>query len=137
MGDFVTVRKGSTSLHVSYGHGSTNDLYGYNTQIRSDPYFELRIDLTPNLRTQNKQTNTYMDARDLAGGEIARLTMLQIVGDDLILKAVDRSLRRLPTPPETWILTLCLYREWSYIVRPEVKHGSLFLYVEDPVTDSR
>ena len=71
MDRWTMVRKGGTGVHLSYGHTFTNNLYAYSTQIRDEPELEIRVDLTPNLKKRNKQTNTYMDARELADGKLA------------------------------------------------------------------
>lgn len=135
MNGWMSVRKGSTHLHVSYGHTFSNNLSGYDTQIRVEPTFEIRLDLSPNLRTRSKQSNTYLDARDLADGEIARLKLLQVY-DDRLLEAIARSMRRLSAPPRTWTLTLFLSKEWSFVVTPELRAHSLLLHVQSLADES-
>ncbi len=132
MNDWITVRKGGTHLHIAYGNTYTNNLLGYNTQIHEAPNFKIQLDLSPNLRGRNKQTNTYLDARELAGGEIAKLTLIQM-DDERILEAIDQSLQRLPETPKIWTLTLNLEQVWPFDVEPEfrISHAlhSLFLHV--------
>lgn len=128
MNDWITARKGSTGLYIEYGNAETNSLHGYNTQIREEPEFEIRIDLSPNLRIRNKQDDQYPDARALADGEMSRLTLLQIE-DAKIVEAIVRSLKRFPKMPTIWRLTLNLQQVWSFKVEPELSPESLSLHV--------
>jgi hypothetical protein len=115
MSDWTTLRKGGTHLYLEYGHTFTNNLFGHDSKIRTNHDAEIHLDLTPNLRTNNKQSNEYIDARELADGAVARLTLLQL-DDERIFEGIVRSVKRLPGPPRSWILTLNLGREWSFQV---------------------
>src|SRR4051812_24440024 len=81
---WTTLRKGGTGIHLSYESTFTNNLRAYDVRHRSEPQFEISIDLNRNLRTRNKTTNDYLDARDLAKGRIRFLQMLQISDDRII-----------------------------------------------------
>jgi hypothetical protein len=120
MSDWTLLRKGGTPLYIEYGHTFTKNLFGYDSQIRIDQDAEIRLDLTPNLRARNKQGNDYLDARELADGAVANLTLLQL-DDERILEGIIRSVKRLPGPPRTWRLTLNLEREWSFEVELELR----------------
>ena len=72
MSDWTTLRKGGTHLYLEYGHTFTKNLFGYDSKICTGHDAEIQLDLTPNLRTKNKQSNEYIDARDLADGAVAR-----------------------------------------------------------------
>ncbi|KKM07877.1 hypothetical protein LCGC14_1729530 [marine sediment metagenome] len=134
MGNWITLRKGGNLLHLSYGHTFTNNLYGHNLQLRTHPEFEIKLDLSPNLRVRNKQSNCYYDARELSEGSITGLKCLQ-VDDRKSFKIIANALSRLPKIPETWKLTLYLDCDWSFSVVPELKGPegaeSLFLNVVD------
>ena len=54
MNGWITARKGGTSLHLASGHTFTNNRYGYNTEVRAGPEFEIRLDLSANLRSRHK-----------------------------------------------------------------------------------
>jgi hypothetical protein len=81
---WTSLKKGGASLYVAYGKTFTNNLFGYDARFRSEPSFEISLDLNQNLRTRNKTTNTYIDARDLADGDIDQLKLVQIVDDGLL-----------------------------------------------------
>jgi hypothetical protein len=132
MESWTTVRRGSINLHIAYSCTSTNNLFAYNLQFRTEPEFEIRLDLAPNLRSRNKQTSTYHDARELANGAIAQVKLVQL-DDRKALDLFASAISRMPQRPETWKLTLHLDRDWSFTVRPEPSDPagseSLFLYV--------
>lgn len=120
---WTTVRKGSDHLYIAYGHTFTNNLFGHNLQFRTEPEFELRFDLSPSLRSRNKQSNAYIDARELADGEIAQLELVQF-DDQKALQIFAAAIKRMPERPKTWKLTLHLDRDWSFTVKPELKGPS-------------
>jgi len=134
MNEWIPLRRSGTHLHLSYDQTFTNNLSGYNIQLREKPEFEIWLDLSPNLRKRNKQSNIYQDARELADGAIANLSLLQL-DDERTLQAIAQSLLNLPNKPDTWKLTLQIERDWFFIVTPEVKSfhrtNSLFLHVQD------
>jgi hypothetical protein len=133
MDNWITLRKGGNPLHLSYAHTFTNNLYGHNLQLRTHPEFEIKLDLSPNLRVRNKQSSCYYDARELTDGAITELKLLQL-DDRRALKIIASALHRLSKKPETWKLTLHLDRDWSFSVKPELKGlagaKALFLHVE-------
>ena len=137
MDDWITLLKGDTHLYLEYNKDFTNNLDGYNIQIREKPEFEIRLDLSQNLRKRNRQTNTYYDARELADGAIAKLELLQL-DHERILRDIARYLSNLPSKPDTWKLSLQLESDWSFVVTPEVKSfgqaHSLFLRVRECVS---
>ncbi|KKL23519.1 hypothetical protein LCGC14_2424560, partial [marine sediment metagenome] len=87
MDNWITLRKGGNLLHLSYGHTFSNNLYGHNLQLRTHPEFEIKLDLSPNLRVRNRQRNCYYDARELADGAIKELKLLQL-DDRMAIKAI-------------------------------------------------
>jgi hypothetical protein len=135
MSYWMTARKGSTLLHLDYASTFSNNVFGHNTRIRAEPDFEIRIDLNPNLRVRNKDTGTFLDARDLADGRMSKLTLLQL-DDARIINMALRCLKKKDVRPKIWRLTLELEQEWCFEVRPEIKRShmlqSLFLHVAGP-----
>lgn len=127
---WTSLRKGGTILHVAYGETYSNNLYGYEVRLRTEPSLELVIDLNPNLRTRNKSVNTCVDARELADGDIQRLKLVQLT-DDYILKRLRRVLARARSVRDGWILVLELEGNHAFRVRPryDAASRSLFLHV--------
>lgn len=129
----MTVRKGyDASVYLAFAHTFSNNIFAYNTRLRDEPELEIRVDLNPNLRGRSKDTNTYLDATELADGDIEQLTLYQ-TEDEMLIKALDRTLSRLGGSPDTWRLTLELKGDHSFLVKPEVRTSgalvSLFLNV--------
>lgn len=62
-----SLRKTAAQIHVSYAGTYSNNLFADNFTLEDDQgVLTLGIDLSRNLRTRNKSTNTYIDAEDLA-----------------------------------------------------------------------
>lgn len=130
---WMTVRKGyDASVYLAFARTFSNNIFAYNTRLRDEPELEIRVDLNPNLRGRSKDTNTYLDATELADGDIEQLTLYQ-TEDEMLIKALDRTLSRLGGSPDTWRLTLELKGDHSFLVKPEVRTSgalvSLFLNV--------
>lgn len=130
---WITLKKGGVNVHVAYSKDFSNNLFVYNTQICVKPEFTLKFDFNPNLKTKTKTTNTYLDARDLAEGEIKELTLIQI-DDNTMLKQISKILNMENLIPDTWNLIIELEGEYSFKVKPEFQRiGSshtLFLHVK-------
>lgn len=130
-----TLRKTKAHVSLTYGHTFTNNLYAENIAAGIDDTVTVSFDLDCNLRTRNKQTNTYVDARDLADGDIARLETLQF-DDDGVLKRISKMLDGIDPLPETWRLIILLDGKHEFDVRPEYNkinnYGSLTLAVIEP-----
>ena len=121
MRNYITARKSSCLLYVEYRQTFSNNIFAYNTRISPGPDIEIRIDLNPNLRGRSKETNTYIDTRDLANGCIRKLKLIQI-DETQIIDKMRSILKALPEPPTTWSLLLELEQEWRFDVKPELKH---------------
>jgi hypothetical protein len=119
------LRTGPASLHIAYAGTFTNNLRSHNTRFRAQPATEISLDLNPNLRSQNKSTNSYVDARELADGQIRNLEFIQI-DDERIVRGLGDALEDLS---ENWILTIELDGTHSFTARPKLENGSLFLYI--------
>ena len=103
----------------------TNNLRSHNTRFRAQPSTEISLDLNPNLRSQNKSTNSYVDARELADGQIESLEFVQI-DDERIVLGLSDVLEHLSN---NWIVTIELDGTHSFTARPKLENGSLFLYI--------
>ena len=133
---WTLLRKGGTLLHVAYGGTFTNSLHGHRVRVRTEPSTELALDLEPNLRTPNKSANSYRDARELADGRIADLTLVQL-SDDYIIENLCRVLDVLEYMPREWGLVIELGgARHAFQVRPESTGRDLFLYVIPQMKDA-
>ena len=115
-----TLRKTGILLHVGYGDTFSNNLYAHDSKVRTDPEFEISLDLNGDLRTRNKAENSYQDARELADGEIEHLQVLQIT-DHTTINRLAKFLDSLDDPPSEWILTIELEGRHSFRVRPDFR----------------
>lgn len=118
--------KKAEHVHVSYGGTFSNNLYADSFEAILEPEFGISLDLGRNLRTKNKQENSYEDAKNLAEGEIGRLELLQIMEERTIRDLIEAA----PQPvPETWVLEIQLPGTHTFQVSPEIKGADLFLRV--------
>jgi len=125
---WTSLKKGPASLHVAYAGTYANYLCGHKTRVRTQPGVEISFDLNPNLRARNKSENSYVDARDLADGEIDSLESVQIV-DDYIVDRLQSVIGLIHNVPNNWILSIELEGPHSFKVRPTFQPGSVFLSV--------
>jgi len=103
---WFTVKKGAVGVHVMYAHGGT-DLLIENFAVRPDDPFDVRLDLSKNLRTRNKTENSYVDAVDVSNN-IDSLKSVQI-NDETILKGVSKHIERaLKTQGQPKRVRLCV-----------------------------
>ena len=115
-----TLRKTKTHVSLQYAHSFTNNLFAENTAAEAAETITLSFDLNCNLRGRNKQTNTYVDARDLADGDIDELESLQF-DDKRVIQRISDMLSRYDEVPETWRLIVQLDGEHRFDVRPEYR----------------
>lgn len=120
-----TLKSGPASFSLTFINGDfTNNLWAYNTSIHeSEESTELYIDLNPNLKVQDKLSNTYTDARYLSGRAVNDVKFVQI-GDATILQGLQQSTNR-----SEWTLTIELEGPHSLQVRPELQGHTLTLFV--------
>ena len=83
------IRKGGISLHLEYGGTFTNNLSAKDFRARGGDIPEIEFSLDHALRTHNKQVNSYLDARQLADGDINKLELIQIV-DAKVAKSISQ-----------------------------------------------
>jgi len=84
-----------------------------DTRIRiSTQFVEISLDLNCNLRTRNKETNSYLDACDLLQGGIEELKLVQL-NDNRIIDNISRTLTAISEPPSEWQSDIFFpYRVW-------------------------
>lgn len=117
--DSFMLRKGGTHIYIKYGLTFTNNLTATSVQVQTRPHLRLSLDLNTNLRTKNKLTDSYADARELADGAIAELKLVQI-SDEGILKRLAHQLMAMDDLPDEWILTIELEGTYDFRVRPDL-----------------
>ena len=88
MSGWRALRKTGTPVCIAYGHTSTNNLTARNFECRADAGFELRLDLSGNLRTRARTSNCRIDAQDLADGGVAEITLVQISEEGVVTVTV-------------------------------------------------
>ena len=127
---WTLLRKGGTLLHIGYGETYTNNLYGHDVRVRTQPSLEFLLDLNSNLRTRNKSENSYCDARELADGRVEGLKLVQLT-DNYIIERLRRVLAHARDVPSEWTLIIELEGRHAFRVRPErdATARSLFLHV--------
>lgn len=125
------LRKTSTIVYVSWDTSDATTLFAENFLARATDSLDVSLDLANNLRTRNKDENTYSDARELADGGIVSLTSIQI-DDKQVLDGLRRKLRLVRVRPKQWRLRVQLEGDHWFAVRPEVPHhatDTLLLHV--------
>jgi len=119
------MRKGGVLIHVDFGQ--TADLVAENIQIRNSGRLEISLDLNKNLRTRNKQENSYIDALALSK-DISQLRWVQLF-DDAGLEKIAQFVESQHGLSECWLLVE-LSGSHAVRVRPEFVRGAhLFLHV--------
>ncbi len=129
------IKKGGVSTYIECDNsfGFTNNLLAYNTQISIEKGIAIKFDLNPNINKRNKNTNTYIDAIELAEGSIKKLTLIQI-NDDTVLKTIKKILNRENSIPDIWELIIELKGEHIFKTIPEftknVDLSTFFLHIK-------
>lgn len=125
------IRKTTSIISVEYGytHGS---LFATDVEVQEGPPFAIKLDLEKNLRTRHTGTGTYLDAADLAGGEIRRLKWV-VLDDSHVMEGLRRTLEHAEDIATPWRLFLLLRGRHEFAVEPEFRktggHKSLILRV--------
>jgi len=122
------LKKSGVSLHVEYGETFANDLYGYDAKFRTGPPFEISLDLNRNLRTRNKTTNTYVDAQELADGDINQLKLVQIIDEGLFGRLASE-IQATGGSSAVWTLAIELGGRHIFQVKPERDDPGETLYL--------
>lgn len=99
------LRKGSSGMHVSYANsGFSNNLRGRNFEYRQlDGKHILHIDMSGNIRTRNKEENSYSDALELIENHHS---LKRLEFDDNEKAMIEQVARLSGAPPTEWLLQL-------------------------------
>jgi hypothetical protein len=119
---WMTLKKGSVAIYMEYGYTHTSNLSAENIRLRVGPHLELALDLDRNLRTRNKETNSFIDARALAHGELTGLRFIQIE-DSSLPGEIEEQLKQSAVSVQDVTLTIDLARKWSFRVAVEHAKG--------------
>ena len=124
------LQKGQRLLSLQYRNGGfTNNLHGSDFRVAVGAYIELALDLSGNLRSQNKTVNSVLDAREFADGYARELAVVQIL-DEKIIRGIADHLRSAAPRPTDWQLTITCGKDWRFRVQSRAGgHDSLFLDV--------
>lgn len=114
------LKKSKVHIHVTWSSSFSNNLCAENIQYRFVDDFEICLDLNCNLRKRNKQTNTYIDASELAKGDIHELELIQF-SDRTVAKGIIAVLNASNKDPNKWVLKILLDGEYSFIVKPLIR----------------
>lgn len=119
------LRKTYIIVYLTYGHAHAK-LFAENIQVRPGDTFEVSVDLTKNLRTRSKGSSTYVDARDLADGQIRELKTIQI-DDHGVLNDISNHLGQLEGTPTMWRLRVQLDgSEHWFTVEPSYRESNAY-----------
>lgn len=131
--DWWPIRKTTSIISVEYGHTQAT-LFATDVRVHEGPPFAIRLDLEKNLRTRHTGTGTYLDAEELAGGEIRRLKWV-VLDDTHVMEGLRSSLEHAESTEAPWRLVLDLRGRHEFAVEPELQraggHTSLLLRVKD------
>lgn len=120
--------KGSAIIYVGYG-GTFTHLSATDFQMRKGPPVTIALDLNGNLRTRNKRSNMYIDAKALAAGDIRRLTRVELPSGGKFLSHLRRYLDHADDTSTPWNLIVNLEGEYRFTVEPEWREIDLVLLV--------
>ncbi|MEX2376732.1 MAG: hypothetical protein WD848_01725 [Dehalococcoidia bacterium] len=88
--------------------------------MQKGPPVTIELDLGKNLRTRNTDEYTYIDAMELAEGEITRLEQLSL-NDPHVMKGLTRLLRDAEPSVTPWRLAVNLKGRHEFDVHPEIR----------------
>ncbi|MCI5168122.1 MAG: hypothetical protein D3903_19050 [Candidatus Electrothrix sp. GM3_4] len=118
-----SLRKTSIWLSLYFGDNHDNFLAD-NIEATIGPTITVSFDLNVNLRTNNKQEWSYIDAEKLAQGKIKQLTKLECY-DNYVLsqlkKLLDRLIKAKQAPRGNWRLIIQLNGDHEFDVIPEYR----------------
>jgi hypothetical protein len=116
----ILLKKGPIHIYLEYGNTHTGKLSAYDIHLRTSPRFELILDLNKNLRKRNKNSYTFIDANDLACGDIKNLKLVHLF-DNYVLKRLMDTIQSMDKIPDKWNLKINLNGEHNFIIEPELK----------------
>ena len=101
-----TLRKTAAHIYLEHEHSYTNNLHADDIRVQVvGDVVTVSFDLNRNLKTRNKQEFSYVDAKELADGEIATLKSLQC-DDDKVITTLAAVLQAQSSPPSAWQLVV-------------------------------
>jgi hypothetical protein len=117
------LRIGAQLVYVTMKKGVTHALYGLNFEIEYSPdsdLIEIYFDLSGNLRTRNKQTNQYIDAKDLESSTDS-IDYVQLI-DKKTIERIYSHLKKFKEKDVDYSLYLNLMIENNHRFEIELKH---------------
>jgi len=121
------LRKGTSLIYVEYGLTPAT-LFATDVRMQKGPPITIGLDLGKNLRTRNIQENTYIDAKELADGEMRRLKRMEL-HDAYVLTHLRRFLRDTNYGAAPWRLVVSLEGQHEFPVEAQLRGGDLILRV--------
>jgi hypothetical protein len=125
------IRKTASIISVEYGYTHAT-LFATDVQVQEGPPFAIRVSLEKNLLARHTGTGTYLDAAELARGEIRRLKWV-VLDDSHVIEGLSRILEQAEDIEAPWRLFLDLRGRHEFAVEPEFQrtggHQSLILSV--------
>jgi len=118
MEKWISLKKGRIGLYVEYGYTHTGNLFADDVRLRTSPRIELILDLNNNLRIRSKDSNTFVDASEIAGGEIDNLKLVQLF-DNYVLKKLMDIIQSMDEIPDQWYLKINLNGEHKFLIEPK------------------
>ena len=108
-----SIRKSTTHLGLTYSNGNyTNNLFCKNIEIDTTTKTnKVILNLEGNLRVQNKEVNSYADAKELIE-EHRDLSLIQI-SEDQVTQALIAAEKKNPSYP--WQLEITLGAQITYL----------------------
>ncbi|HEY7293007.1 MAG TPA: hypothetical protein VH583_24435 [Vicinamibacterales bacterium] len=92
---WFTLKKGAEAISIIYANGETT-VFAEDAAIEAADPFGIRLDLNKNLRSRNKQENTYIDANDFLE-HVHTLKSVQLFDATFIAKVRAQLQRIKPT----------------------------------------
>jgi|SRR5215203_889015 len=102
--DWWPIRKTTSIISVEYGHTHAT-LFATDVRVHEGPPFAIGFDLEKNLRTRHTGTGTYLDAEELARGEIRQLKWV-VLDDAHVMEGLSSALRHAESTEAPWRLLL-------------------------------
>ena len=127
---WYSLKKGTSSVEISYAHGSVT-LLVKNVEMRPADPFDISIDLDSNLHTRNKQENMYGDAQDVSK-EISSLKSVE-VRDRTVIQGIAKQFGRVK--PQAARLRVLLDGEHCFFISMESRGDDLLVLTTKSTTE--
>lgn len=117
-----SLRKGTSIVLVETEH-TTDKVFAVSIRLREDDEARARdvsLDLNKSLRTRSKGVGTYLDARRLADGAIAKIKGITI-DERGVLDGLRAKLTHMDEQPTTWRMHVALAGDHWFLVKPEYR----------------